>query len=104
MRIDEFCMTFDDRHAGILEQRLVDAVQSPDFLIFVCNELFPVETAFAHGPAETGGVFEIGSEMRSIDEQLFRYATDIHAGTAEVTLFGNGHSCSVAGGHATGAN
>jgi hypothetical protein len=72
-----------DRHPGIAQDPLVDAVQALDLGALVGDQRFPVEAVLAHRPAEAGGVREFLGEMRGIDEQLLRHAADIDAGAAE---------------------
>lgn len=89
MRIDDFGVAFQYRHAGVAENFPIDAVEAGDFFVLAGDQLRPIDAPFADGPAVTGGVLEIIGVVRRVNQKLFRNASDVHARAAEIKLLGD---------------
>ncbi len=53
--------------------------------------------ASSRRPAKTRSLLEVLGEMRAVDQQLFRHAADVHAGTAQVAALRHRHFRAEAG-------
>src|SRR3546814_6431676 len=77
-------------HAGIGQQRLVDALQAVDLPVLVGDQGRPVEAGGRHRPAEAGGILEVLVEVGGVGQQLFRHAAADDAGAAVAVGLGDG--------------
>jgi hypothetical protein len=93
-----------DRHAGIAQQLLVDAVQAGDLARTVGLEQRPVETRLAGRPAEAARLLESIGEVRRVAVQLLRDAAQVDAGAAECAALGHRDTRATLRGHARGAH
>ena len=104
MRTQNNCTAPQNRHPGVDENALVDAVQARDFALLVLEELLPVEDRFGDAPAEIGGVLQLVAEVRGVGEELLRDAADVDAGAAEAAGLRDRDARAERGGDAAGAN
>src|SRR5690606_33917697 len=72
-------------------------LQTVDFLLAVAFQELPVEARRAHLPAEAGTVAKGAGVFCGKTVELFRYATHVDAGAAEIALLGNGDARPQAG-------
>ncbi len=99
----------DQLDPGVVQQPAVDLVETLDLAHLVVAQRGPVEARrLGQAPAEASGVFEGVVEMGGIGIEFLGHATHVHAGAAQIAVFGNGHSgtgcrCSAGSAHPTGA-
>lgn len=96
--------TLDDLRARLLDIRRVGRFQPRDLLVLVGDQRRPVEGRGRNGPAETGGIFQLVTDMRADHEQLLRHAAADHAGPAHAVLFRDHHARTVTGRDAGGTH
>ncbi len=94
----------NDFDAGAFEQISVDAVEPFDFARLVVAQRRPVEARRVDGPSVRRGVLEVFREVRSVHEQLLRYATDVDTRAAEIAPLHYGDARAVARRHPACAN
>jgi hypothetical protein len=91
-------------HAGLLQDALVDAVETRDFLVLVGEQRLPVEARLADRPAIGGGDMEILAPVCGIGKKLLRNAADVDAGAAETIGLGDRDACAIRRRDPAGAN
>src|SRR5690606_15225710 len=83
--------------ALILQRLSVQAADPSDLREHVVTQRAPIESGLVDVPAEASGVLEILGEMRSIDEQLLRYAAADDARAADAVFLRDGDLGAVSG-------
>src|SRR5205807_7721265 len=106
--IDQFRPLAETPGARVGQQPFVHASQAVNFAVLVRQQRSPVKRRLAQRPSEACSVLKRLAEFRRVNEKLLGDASDIYAGTAEISLLGDRHSGSVAcrdaaGTHATRA-
>ncbi|MNX52158.1 hypothetical protein D3C86_828340 [compost metagenome] len=91
MRVDDLRVTFMQGHATVDQQVAINAIEAIDLAVLVGDQRRPVELRLIQAPAKTGSLLEVFGEVRTVDQQFFRHAADVHTGPAQVAAFGHGH-------------
>ncbi|MND96381.1 hypothetical protein D3C80_886740 [compost metagenome] len=78
-------------HAAVDQQVAINAIEAIDLAVLVGDQRRPVELRLIQAPAKTGSLLEVFGEVRTVDQQFFRHAADVHTGPAQVAAFGHGH-------------
>lgn len=93
----------DKLDAVVLQYVHVDAVQAPQFCVFLGQKRVPVEgDVLRNVPAKPAGVGKVFGKGRRVDKELFRHAATQHARAACAALGvrGDGVERELADGHA----
>src|SRR5690606_18792539 len=80
VRIDEAPEAAQQGYAGLLQQAVVDAVETLDVSVSPGLEGTPVEGRRYEFEAVAGGVMELAGHVGGVPHHLLRYAADVHAG------------------------
>ena len=82
MLVEQARMALEQAHAAAHQQFAIDTVEALDLAVLVGNQRRPAETGLAGRPAKALGMLELVGELGAVDQQLFRHAPDVDAGTA----------------------
>ena len=93
-----------NRDPRTVQQVPVNAIQALNLRGLVVTQGRPVERVDRNVPPIGLGIFEVFGEMRTIDEQFFRHAPDVYAGSAEIGRLRNRDLGAITCRHAASAN
>ena len=86
----------------IIQQALVDSIETRDLGILVIEQCRPVKTRGRFSPAEPLRLVIIFRVMGCVDEEFLGDTTHINARTSHVAIFRSRHSGAILGTHAGG--
>src|SRR5215471_4610810 len=89
MRIEQVCTSLQYCRSGLGQQAPIDSIKPMNLAILVGNQGLPVEVALAEVPAEARGIGKSFAKFGSVNQQFLGDASYVHAGPAQVPLFGD---------------